>query len=201
MDGEMERYIHKGSPQIRSQTDKQRLPLILQMPSSNRVVRCTNILNLSALKFHVPSIQFLKGSESSAAVRTAVVSQGVWTSQVRKPGIPDSGGDSRANLLFHTWIKCSLPPRETLKVTVGDLKSEDHGSPAQELRDGHGARLHPLTLPPKEALGPSVLNLGTDSSEKDRLEDCANSGRLGVSHLRPSETFLYSNNFFKNFPY
>lgn len=174
MDGETERYIHKGSPQIHSQTDRQRLPLILQMPSSNRVVRFTNILNLSALKFHVPSIQFLKGSESSAAVRTVVVSQGVWTSQVRKAGIPGSGGDSRAHLLFHTWIQCSLLPRGTLKVTVGDLKSEDHSGPAQELRDGHGACLYPLTLPPKEALGLSVLNLGTVPSEKDRLEDRAN---------------------------
>lgn len=88
MDGETERYIHKGSPQIRSQTDKQRLPLILQMPSSNRVVRFTNILNLSALKFHVPSIQFLKGSESSAAVRTAVDSQGVRTSRCGSLGFP-----------------------------------------------------------------------------------------------------------------
>jgi len=140
----------------RSQTHKQRLSLILQVPSSNRVVRFTNILNLSALKFHIPSIQFLKGSESSAVVRTVVVSQGVRTSQVWKAGIPGSGGDSRASLLLHSWIKCSLPPWGTLKVTGGDLKSGDHGGPAQGLRDGRGARLYPLTLPPK--IGSRTIN-------------------------------------------
>lgn len=106
-------------------------------------------------------------------------------------------------LIYYFTLGLNAPCRHggTLKVTVGDLKSEDHSSLAQELRDGHGARLYPLTLPPKEALGLSVLNLGTVSSEKDRLEDHANSGRLGVSHLRPSETFLYSNDFLKNFPH
>jgi hypothetical protein len=45
------------------------LLLILETPSSNRVVKFTNILNLSAIKFHITSIQFLKGSESSAVLR------------------------------------------------------------------------------------------------------------------------------------
>lgn len=43
--------------------------LILEKPSSNRVIKFTNILNSSAIKFYIPSIQFLKGSESSAAMR------------------------------------------------------------------------------------------------------------------------------------
>lgn len=147
MDGETGRYIYKGSPQIRSQTHKQRLLRILQVPSSNRVIRFTKILNLSALKFHVPSIQFLKGSESSAAGRTVVASPGMRTSQVRKAGIPGSGGDSKANLLFHSRIQHSLPTWGAVKVTVGDLKSKDHCGPVQELRDGCGACRYPLPYP------------------------------------------------------
>lgn len=43
---------------------KQMLGPIPAMLSSNGVVKFTNILNLSAIKFHIPSIQFLKGSEA-----------------------------------------------------------------------------------------------------------------------------------------
>lgn len=69
------------------------LPLILEMPSSNRVVKFTNILKLSAIKFHIPSIQFLRGVESSAATGRAgsvMASQGVSSGQVQEAGLPVS---------------------------------------------------------------------------------------------------------------
>ena len=75
------------------------------MPSSNRVVKFTNILNLSAIKFHIPPIQFLKGSESSAAMRrNSDGFTGTKTYQVHKARNLSSSGDSTTNLLFHSWI-------------------------------------------------------------------------------------------------
>lgn len=95
------------------------------MLSSNRVVKFTNILNLSAIKFHIPSIQFLKGSESSAVMRgNGRASQGVQTGQVQRARIPGSSVDSTAHLLPHSWIKCPLLPLGTIKVTVRGLKRE-----------------------------------------------------------------------------
>lgn len=58
-----------------------------------------------------------------------MVSQGVQTSQVHKARNLSSNGDTTTNLLFHSWIKHCLLPSEIVKVTVGDLNSEDHCGP------------------------------------------------------------------------
>lgn len=76
-----------------------------------------------------------------------MVSQGVQTSQVHKARIPRSHGDSTANLLFHSWIKGSLLPSGIVKVTVGHLKSNDHCSKVQKIRDCCVACLYPLPYP------------------------------------------------------
>lgn len=87
-----------------------------------------------------------------------MVSQGVQTSQVRKARDPSSTGDSRTNLLFHSWIKRCLLPSGIVKVTVGDLESEEHCSPAHKTRDGCAASLHPGPYPKKYAPGALVIN-------------------------------------------
>lgn len=57
--------------------------LILDISPSNRVVKFTNILNLSAIKFYIPSIQFLKGSEGTAAMKG---NSGGFTGSTDQPG-------------------------------------------------------------------------------------------------------------------
>lgn len=124
---DLHRYAHRH---------RQTLDPILATLSSNRVVKFTNILNLSAIKFHIPSIQFLKGSESSAVMRgNARASQGTRTGQVQRAGIPGSSGDSTAHLLFHSWIKCSLLPLGTVKVTARGLNREMWLEPKTQAED------------------------------------------------------------------
>ena len=101
-----------------------------------------------------------------------MASWGAQTGQVHKAWIPSSSGHSTANLVFHRWIKCSRLPSGTVEVTVGVAKSEDHRSPAREMRDCCVIRLRPLPPPPPNyAPGVSVLNVWAVSLEKDGLED------------------------------
>lgn len=143
------------------------------MPSSNRVVKFTNILNLSAIKFHIPSIQFLKGSESSAVMRgNARVSQGVQSGQVQRAWIPGSGGDSTAHLLAHSWIKCSLLPLGPIKVTVRGPTSRDMTGAQNRVRGPQSCRLPVLHRTPKNMLWDITLYINSlESAQKTRLEN------------------------------
>lgn len=123
------------------------LPLILEMPSSNRVVKFTNILNLSAIKFHIPSVQFLRGIESSAATGRAgsvMASQGVQSGQLQEAWTPCFSGDSTANWLFHR-LNAPYLPRGIVKVTTGSLKRE-YCIPKPEAGGCCGANTTSLTL-------------------------------------------------------
>lgn len=142
MDTETERYIYKGSPQ--TQIHKQMVPPILERPASNGVVTFTNILNLLAIKFHIPSIWFLKGSASSAARRkhSDGFTGGGRPARCRKLGCPPLVV-TPANLVSHVWIKWSIFPIRDCR----DLKTGEHCRPAQEIRHCLAAHLRPLLYP------------------------------------------------------
>ena len=120
------------------------------MPSSNRVVKFTNILNLSAIKFHIPPIQFLKGLESSAAMRrNSDGFTGSKTNQVHKARNLSSSGDSTLIYYFTVGLTIFLLPSGIVKVTVRDLKSKDHCSSVQKIKRPLCSESMSLTSPPE----------------------------------------------------